>query len=92
MIKCLKITISGDFPDGFLRDILQTHARKLTLEGTAQVMPEGIVRVLVCGGKEDVDSFLDAIHKASVKYGVEHVEVEPFAKDRDFRGVFRVIE
>lgn len=92
MVKCLKITISGDFSDGFLREVVQTHARKLTLEGTAQLMPEGVVRILVCGGKEEVDNFLDAIHKASGTHGIETVEVEPFMKDRDFRGVFRVIE
>lgn len=92
MIKCLKITISGNFSDDFLRDFILTHARKLTLEGTAQTMPEGTIRILVCGGKDDVDNFLDAIHKGTHKHGVEHVEMEPFMKDRDFRGVFRVIE
>jgi acylphosphatase len=92
MTKCLKIIIAGSFPDSFLRDFIQKHARTLELEGVAQALPDGTIRVLVCGLKDPVDSFLDALHKGIGKAVPEMVEVEPFVKDRDFRGVFRVLE
>lgn len=84
--------MSGDFPDGFLRDFIQQQARNLELEGIAQALPDGSVRILVCGLKDPVDHFLDALHKGVGKVVPEMVEVEPFVKDRDFRGVFRVLE
>jgi acylphosphatase len=92
MTKCLKIVLSGNFPDGFLRDFILKHARNLELEGVAQSLSDGTIRVLVCGMKDPVDHFLDALHKGVGKVVPEMVEVEPFVKDRDFRGVFRVLE
>lgn len=92
MTKCLKIILSGSFPEGFVRDFVLKHARNLELEGIAQALPDGTIRVLVCGLKDPVDHFLDALHKGEGKIIPEGVEVEPFVKDRDFRGVFRVLE
>lgn len=91
MNKCLRITLEGEIPEGFLRLFIQKHARKLELEGTAQMI-DGKVRVVVCGNVESVDSFLDVLHKGSSTYTPQDIEVEPFLKDRDYRGVFRVIE
>lgn len=84
--------MSGSFPDGFIRDFILQQARNLELEGIAQALPDGSVRILVCGLKDPVDHFLDALHKGAGKVVPEMVEVEPFVKDRDFRGVFRVLE
>ena len=91
MNKCLRITLEGEVPEGFLRSFIQKHARELELEGTAQVI-DGSVRVVVCGTVERVDDFLDVLHKGSSAYRPQDVEVEPFLKDKDYRGVFRVIE
>lgn len=92
MAKCLKITFSGSLPEGFLRDFVQKHARSLGLEGTAQPMPDETMRVLICGEKDAVDQFLDILHKGTGKAIPENIEFEPFVKEKDFRGVFRVIE
>lgn len=92
MLKCLKIIIAGEVPEGFLREFVQKHARNFDLEGTAQTMPDATIRIYVCGMKDSVDQFLDAVHKGMGKFVPEDVEVEPFVKDRDFRSVFRVIE
>lgn len=92
MMKCLKVTFSGDLPEGFLRDFVLKQARKLSLEGTAQAMPDATMRIMVCGHKNSVDQFLDLLHKGEGKAIPENIEIEPFVKDRDFRGVFRVIE
>lgn len=93
MKKCLRITFSADnLPAGFLDDFVKKHALKLTLEGVAQVMPEeGRVKVIACGEKDDVDAFLDVLHKGAHPTYLDDIEVEPFVKDKDYRGVFRVI-
>jgi len=91
--RCMRITFDGDVPEGFLRSFVQKHARRLGLEGAAQFIgSEGHVRIDVCGDKESIDTFLDLIHKGSSSYQPDEVEVEPFLKDKDYRGVFRVIE
>lgn len=93
MHKCLKITFSADFPAGFLSDVVQKTAQKLGLEGTVQIVSvNNRARIVVCGDKDKVDSFLDIIHKGTAKYIPEEIEIEAFAKDKDYRGVFRIIE
>lgn len=93
MNKCLRITFIADFPEGFLQSFIQKHAKKLQLEGIAQVIGPGKkVRIIACGAKDDVDAFLDILHKGSSACDLENIEVEPFLKDKDYRGVFRVIE
>ncbi len=93
MNKCLRITFVANFPEGFLNTFIQKHAKKLNIEGMVQVIsPEKRVRIIACGLKEDVDSFLDVLHKGSPVCELEDIEIEPFLKDKDYRGVFRVIE
>jgi len=91
MNKCLRITFSADFPEGFLQKFVRKHAQKLDLEGAAQVV-DNTVRVIACGDKDRVDEFLDMIYKGTAKYTPDNIEVEAFLKDKDYRGVFRVIE
>lgn len=91
MNKCLKITLNAEFPAGHLQAHVQKHARKLMLEGVAR-MKEDQVSIVVCGNKDNIDSFLDVLHKDTTKWKLIDIEIEPFAKDRDYRGVFRVIE
>jgi acylphosphatase len=93
MYKCLKITFTADFPEGFLNDFVRKHAKDLALEGTVQVMSmNNKVRIVACGDKDKVDEFLDIIHKGTAKYSPADIEIEGFTKDKDYRGVFRVIE
>ena len=93
MNKCLKITFSASMPEGFLHDFIQKHAKKLNLEGVVQlIIAEKKVRVIVCGDKDVVDKFVDLLHKGIGKTLLDPIEIEPFLKDKDYRGVFRVIE
>lgn len=93
MHKCLKISFVAGFPEGFLRDFIQKNAQKIGLEGTVQVVSVSRrVRIIVCGSKKKVDEFLDIIHKGSSKHMPEEVEAEAFVRDKDYRGVFRIIE
>jgi acylphosphatase len=93
MNKCLKINFASVYPSGFLQEFIQKHARDLGLEGLAQVVPiEGRTVVLVCGPKEDVDSFVDIVHNGTIEVQLQNISVEPFLKVKDYRGVFRVLE
>jgi acylphosphatase len=92
MNKCLRITLTVEPKAAFLQNVVQKYARKFELEGLAQPMGSDKVRIIVCGEKELVDDFIDIIHKESPKADVQDIEIEPFLKDKDYRGVFRVIE
>lgn len=93
MYKCLKITFGGSIPEGFLHNFIQREAKKLNLEGMVQFLSnENRIKIVVCGGKDSVDNFVDALHKGTAKLMPEDIQIEPFLKDRDYRGVFRVIE
>jgi acylphosphatase len=92
MKKCLKIVLQGDFSSNFLKTTVLKHARAHDLEGIARITGAGQVTIVVCGIKAHVDEFLDGVHKHEVAWEVQHIEVEPFLKDKDYRGVFRIIE
>ena len=93
MHKCLKITFHGTIPEGFLHDFIQKEAKKFNLEGTVQVLAsENRIKIIVCGVKDAVDDFVDSLHAGSGRAMPEDIQIEPFLKDRDYRGVFRVIE
>lgn len=92
MNKCLKITLTLDPKEGFMQNVIQQNARKFELEGIVQALSSDKVKIIVCGEKEQVDFFVDSIHKESVQTTIKDIEIEPYIKDRDYRGVFRVIE
>lgn len=92
MKKCVKIVLHVPKLKGFLQNTVQEQARRLGLEGVAQVQPTSEVRIIAFGAKEAIDSFIDLVDKEAGKLGAAPVEVEPFIKDRDYRGIFRIIE
>jgi acylphosphatase len=92
MHKCLKVTFAGDVTSQFLRNAVQKTAKKYGLEGVAQMIDAKKASVVVCGKKEEVDTFLDEIHKELAIHDFFDIEIEPFLKEKDYRGVFRIIE
>lgn len=92
MNKCLRITLQIKVQEGFLEDFIQKHAKKFGIEGTAQVVDKQIVKIVACGASEKIDQFIDAIYKGYKDQKPTVIEVEPFLKDKDYRGVFRLIE
>lgn len=93
MNKCLKVTFPATGSLEFLRTFVQKQARDLDLEGTAQVMTtENLVVILICGPKDNIDSFVDLLHKGTKAIHIANISVEPFVKVKDYRGVFRIIE
>lgn len=92
MSLCLRVTFSADAKEGFLRIFVLKHAKQCGVEGTARFIEEGKVLVVVCGERDKVDDFVDALHLGAVKYKIDDIQLEPFLKSRDYRGAFRVIE
>lgn len=92
MKKCLKITFTSNVLDRGLRDSIQGAARKLDLEGTIQFVEPNEMVIIACGTKENIDGFLDGIHQGFGNSVPEDVIVEPFLKEKDYRGIFRILE
>ena len=53
---------------------------------------QGKVKIVACGIKDKMDTFIDILHQGSTASRPEDIEVEPFLKEKEYRGVFRVIE
>ncbi|HSC25400.1 MAG TPA: hypothetical protein VLB80_04275 [Candidatus Babeliales bacterium] len=92
MKKCLKITLVSKTLDNDIRNFIQKAARKLDLEGTVQLVQSNEFVVIACGLKSNIDNFLDIIHEGFGDYTPDMVHVEPFLKERDYRGMFRILE
>lgn len=92
MHKCVRIIISIPKTKGFLHTVVQQYARQFGIEGVAQVQVPHTIKIVVAGTKEAIDNFIDILHRESLAHDISTIEVEPFVKDRDFRGIFRIIE
>lgn len=73
-------------------DLLAGEARALQLEGVAHVQLPNTIKIVIVGEKGDIDDFIDFLHREALAHRIESIEVEPFIKDRDYRGIFRIIE
>ena len=92
MNKCVRIVCTLSRPKPNLPSEIQSYARKHSVEGFVQAGTEE-VQITACGSKENVDLFVDMIHKICVQDPEKDIiEVEPFFKDKEYRGIFRIIE
>lgn len=91
MSQCLRIVLTMNLPEDFLHNVIKKTARALDLEGTVQLESGNTIRIIACGSKEAIESFLDSLHAQAAQF-LDALEIEPFIKDKDYRGVFRVIE
>lgn len=92
MKKCIKVQFSAKNPQEFLKHVMPTGIKNYKVEGFAQVVDSQKVQIFMCAEQQELDNFLDLIYENIDRYILENIEVEPFLKDRDFRGVFRVVE
>ncbi|MCL4361330.1 hypothetical protein M1446_03175 [Candidatus Dependentiae bacterium] len=91
MNKCLKITCQIPAKPSGVMSSIQKVAKKYEVEGLVQLV-EGEMKMVACGKKENVDLFVDELHAICIQDPDQFLEVEPFLKDKDYRGVFRIIE
>jgi acylphosphatase len=92
MDKCLKILFHADVPRDAIQKMLNNCIKKIAVEGVAQMFSENNIRIIVCGSVENVDAFIDMMYQELIKANVEEPVIEPFLKDKDYRGVFRIIQ
>ncbi|HJZ22839.1 MAG TPA: hypothetical protein VJ201_00115 [Candidatus Babeliales bacterium] len=93
MVKqCLKITFYMPDDDSFLDDLVKKYARRLELEGVAQLIAPRQAEVVACGNPEAIELLIDAIYKGSSLGKPDSIEVEPFVREYNFRGVFRMLD
>ena len=92
MKKCLKITLIAKSIDGEFKESIQGAARKLDVEGTVQFVEPNEMIIIACGSKESIDAFLDTLHQGFGAHMPEDVQVEPFLREKDYRGIFRILE
>lgn len=94
MKKCLRIILTAQFPEELLISFIQKGAKKLSLEGTAQIIDRTAktVRITACGSADALDDFIDLLYKGTKGFDLEDIEIEPFLKDKDYRAVFRILE
>ena len=91
MKKCVKITMNCKNADKAKKNFIQKRAQECGIEGVVQQMRKDNLRMFVCGLFDQVDDFVDSLYVGTTTYSFEDIEVESCA-NRDYRGVFRVIE
>ncbi len=89
--KCVKIKVLGKVQGVGYRTFIQKSAAKLSIEGTIRNESDGSVFMLAYGPSDKLDDLIDFVYKGSAKSKIEDVIVEPMIKEKDFRGVFRLI-
>lgn len=90
MKRCIKILINVEnAPRDFLTSVCN-NARTVRIEGTAQLLEKQLT-IIACGKTQDIESFLDFLH-AGYKGWFPDIIEEPFLLNKDYRGIFRIIE
>lgn len=92
MKQCLKLIVQGKVQGVKFRAFVQAQAQSLGIEGVVQNSEDGSVLILASGDPEHLDQLIDMLYKGCPGAEVSNVLAEPFMKEKDFRGVFRVLE
>ena len=90
MKKCLKISANCKNAEKAKREFIQKIAQEAGIEGIVQHEENKIV-IYVCGLLDRVDDFVDLLYVGSKAYMFLDIEIES-CENRDYRGVFRVVE
>ena len=91
MRKCLKIHVIGKVQDESYKTFIQKTAQELSIEGILQNVETTGIMIHACGPSVVLEKFIDALYQGSEKNGIKELNTEPFANDRNFRGVFWII-
>ncbi len=91
MNQCVKITLIVKTSQELLRNFIQKNAERLAIEGIGNIETTNTIKIVAHGAHDAIDEFIDALYSGYKGARPTVIEVEPFIKDRDYRGVFRVI-
>jgi acylphosphatase len=92
MKKCVKIMLEGTFPVDYMHKVVLQQARKIGIGGICQMIEGQGVRIIASGTAEQIDDLIDVLYKKSTQKVATGFSIESFLNEKDFRGVFRVIE
>ena len=91
MNQCVKITLVVKTSEELLKNLIKKHAERLAIEGVGNIENSDTIKIVANGSNNAIDEFIDALYDGYKGAKPTIIEVEPFMKDRDYRGVFRVI-
>lgn len=91
MNRCLKMTVKMAKWDSDWSTEVQKKAKKLEIEGLMQISDDAQITIMACGKDAQLDDFIDYLYDFLLSVNAQIEELEPFIKERDFRGIFRVI-
>ncbi len=91
MSRCLRIAICAVGWKSKWEDSIAKYANKFEIEGVLQKHDDGVVRITACGEENQLEDFLDELYELFSESDSYVEEMEPFVKDRDYRGIFRVL-
>ncbi len=91
MNQCVKITLVVKTSEELLKNLIKKHAERLAIEGVGNIENSDTIKIVANGSNSAIDEFIDALYGGYKGAKPTIIEVEPFMKERDYRGVFRVI-
>ncbi len=91
MSRCIKMTFEVKNGNERLFEEIQKKARECQLEGFIMASSPQAIKMIACGVSADLDLFLDTVDEIIVRQGGKNMEIDPFLKDKDYRGVFRIM-
>lgn len=91
MSRCIKMTFNVQRSDEKLLNAVQTKAHECKLEGFVLASTPETIKIIACGVSGDLDTFLDKVDEIIAAQGGQDVVIDPFLKDKDYRGVFRIM-
>ena len=91
MDQNLMVTLIVGKAKSFLDEFAKKYANTYGLEGSARLVSEKQVKLIICGDSDRVDDFISLLYQNFEKYKIEDISVEPYFRERDYRGIFRVI-
>lgn len=91
MKRCLKMLIRIEQWDSRWSTDIQKQAQKYTIEGVMQILDSTQVRIMICAEDANLDDFIDYLYDFFIERKMQIEELEPFIKEKDYRGIFRVI-
>lgn len=91
MCRCLKILVRVNGWQDKLSVAIQKQAKEDEIEGQMQLVGDNQLKIVICGKDDTVDDFIDYLYDLFLSVGASVEQLEPFIKERDYRGIFRVL-
>lgn len=92
MKQCMCVRVYCPKNKEFLEEYVMAQAKKNQIEGIGQLVNPDQVQIFVCAKQDGIENFLDALYAANGSMTLDKIEIEPCSLERDFRGVFRIVE